>query len=159
MSTQSYYDLAQGKLVDQIRQRQPRARIQAAGTHSFAGISDTYFAAVFLPENEAVDAGDHLHGLRSRLRPNRKSWPFAGIAVSDGDANKFRFFVGPKDIDLLKRIDPKLEQLVDFGWMAILAKPLFLIVNWANDNIVHSFGWSIILVTVVLNLRSVPACA
>ncbi len=53
--------------------------------------------------------------------------------MSDGDVNQFRLFVGPKDVDLLKSIDPKLEQLVDFGWLAVLAKPLFLIVNWAND--------------------------
>ena len=55
--------------------------------------------------------------------------PLSGVAVGDGAANRFELFVGPKDIDLLKRINPKLEQVVDFGWMSFLAKPLFLIVN------------------------------
>ena len=44
--------------------------------------------------------------------------PFTGAAVSDGAGNRFELFVGPKDIDLLKRINPKLEQVVDFGWMS-----------------------------------------
>ena len=91
-----------------------------------------------------------------RRRWTRKSWRSQGIAVSDGDVNQFRLFVGPKDFDLLKGIDPKLEKLVDFGWLAVLAKPLFLIVNWANDNIVHSFGWAIILITIVINLALFP---
>jgi YidC/Oxa1 family membrane protein insertase len=87
---------------------------------------------------------------------DQKKQPFAGIAVSGGEANDFRLFVGPKDIDLLKKIDPKLEQLVNFGWLAVLAKPLFLIVNWTNDHIVHSFGWSIILCTIALNVALFP---
>ena len=101
---------------------------------------------------------DHLH----RYAPTpleAKTLAFAGMAVSDGDVNQFRLFVGPKDVDLLKRIDPKLEQLVDFGWMSVLAKPLFLIVNWANDNdraqlrLVHHPGHH------RYQLRAVPAAS
>jgi YidC/Oxa1 family membrane protein insertase len=40
--------------------------------------------------------------------------------------------------------------------MSVLSKPLFLIVNWANDQIVHNFGWSIILVTIVINFALFP---
>ena len=65
-------------------------------------------------------------------------------------------FVGPKDVDLLKSINPKLEQVVDFGWMSLLAKPLFLIVNWFNDHTVHNFGWSIVAVTIALNFLLFP---
>ena len=54
-------------------------------------------------------------------------------------------------MDLLKRVNPKLEQVVDFGWLSFLAKPLFLIVNWFNDAFVHNFGWSIVVVTIVIN--------
>jgi YidC/Oxa1 family membrane protein insertase len=80
-----------------------------------------------------------------------KKVPFAGAAVGDGETNRFRVFVGPKDYDLLKGIDPKLEQVVDFGWLGVVAKPLFLVVNWANHAFLHNFGWSIVVVTVVLN--------
>jgi YidC/Oxa1 family membrane protein insertase len=150
-----YYDLSQGKLVEHNATAAAKGVLQSGGTQSFAGLTDTYFAGVFLPANEG--------GMRETiftdfaptpLDPKKQAFP--GISVSDGDINQFRLFVGPKDVDLLKRIDPKLEQLVDFGWMAVIAKPLFLIVNWTNDNIVRSFGWSIILVTVVINLALFP---
>ncbi len=150
-----YYDLSQGKLVDHGPTSAAKGPIQAAGTQSFAGITDTYFAAVFLPANEDAMRETIFTDYASTPADSKKM-AFPGIAVSDGDVNQFRLFVGPKDVDLLKRIDPKLEQLVDFGWMAVLAKPLFLIVNWANDNIVHSFGWAIILITIAINLALFP---
>src|SRR5439155_22685470 len=81
---------------------------------------------------------------------------FAGVAVSDGAANHFDLFVGPKDVDLLKRINPKLEQVVDFGWLSVLAKPLFLAVNWFNDAFIHNFGWSIVVVTIIINVALLP---
>ena len=40
--------------------------------------------------------------------------------------------------------------------MSILAKPLFLVVNWFNDAFVHNFGWSIVLVTIVINFILFP---
>jgi YidC/Oxa1 family membrane protein insertase len=78
------------------------------------------------------------------------------VAISDGPLNRFDVFVGPKDIGLLKKINPKLESVVDFGWMAFLAKPLFLIVNYVNDTMVHNFGWAIVLVTVAINFVLFP---
>jgi len=79
-----------------------------------------------------------------------------GAAVSLGARNHFRLFVGPKDLDLLKSVDPKLEQVVSFGWLSILAKPLFLVVNWFNKSFIHNFGWAIIVVTIVINLALFP---
>src|SRR4029079_350512 len=41
-------------------------------------------------------------------------------------------------------------------WLSVLAKPLFLLVNWFNDSFVHNFGWSIILVTIAINFILFP---
>jgi len=150
-----HYDLTASKLVDQNSTAASKGPIQESGTYSFAGLTDAYFAAVFLPSVE-----DAMHETvftdTVPTPPEPKPVPLAGIALADGDSNQFRVFVGPKDVDLLKSIDPKLEQLIDFGWMSVLSKPLFLIVNWTNDQFVHNFGWSIILVTIVINFALFP---
>ena len=80
----------------------------------------------------------------------------SGVAVGESPSNRFELFVGPKDVDLLRKINPKLEQVVDFGWLSVLAKPLFLIVNYVNDAVVHNFGWAIVLVTVAINFILFP---
>src|SRR5581483_6612775 len=55
-----------------------------------------------------------------------------------------------------RAVNPKLEQAVDFGWFGLLAKPLFLIVNWVTDHAIHNYGWSIIAVTIALNFALFP---
>ena len=52
-----------------------------------------------------------------------------GAGVGGEARNEYSLFVGPKDLDLLRRVDPKLEQVVDFGWFSFLAKPLFLMLS------------------------------
>jgi YidC/Oxa1 family membrane protein insertase len=145
-----YFDVTQNKLVEQRASAAKNGPVTASGNFSFAGIADSFFAAVYLPEGStAMQEATFNDTVRTTFE--EKPAPFAGAAVSDGATNKFALFVGPKDVDLLKRINPKLEQVVDFGWLSFLAKPLFLIVNWFNSAFVHNFGWSIVVVTIVIN--------
>jgi len=150
-----YFDVAQNKLVEQPPKAAAKGPVTNSGNFSFAGIADTYFAAVFLPEG---NSGMQVVTFDDTVKTPHEQTPVAlsGVAISGGTANRFEVFVGPKDIDLLTRINPKLEQVVDFGWMAFLAKPLFLIVNYVNDNFVHNFGWAIVLVTVAINFILFP---
>ncbi len=151
-----YFDAAQGKLVKNNAKAAKNGPATASGHYSFAGVEDTYFVAALLPESgnpqlETVTFADSV-----RTPAEEKEAPFAGVAVGDGPVSRFSMFVGPKDIDTLRAVNPKLEQIVDFGWFGFLAKPLFLIVNWANDHIVGNYGWAIILVTVFLNFALFP---
>ena len=150
-----FFDVAQNKLVEQPPKSASKGPVSNSGNFSFAGIADTYFAAVFLAEG---NSGMQVVTFDDTVKTPHEQTPLAlsGVALSDGTANRFEVFVGPKDIDLLKRINPKLEQVVDFGWMAFLAKPLFLIVNYVNDTLVHNFGWAIVLVTVAINFILFP---
>ena len=150
-----YFDVAQNKLVEQPPKSASKGPVTNSGNFSFAGIADTYFAAVFLAEG---NSGMQVVTFDDTVKTPHEQTAVAlsGVALSDGTANRFEVFVGPKDIDLLKRINPKLEQVVDFGWMAFLAKPLFLIVNYVNDTLVHNFGWAIVLVTVAINFILFP---
>ena len=150
-----YFSVADNKLVEQNAKAAKDGPVTASGTFSFAGIADQYFAAVFLPDGAAsmtkMTFSDTVH-----TALDEKTVPFPGVAVTDGAANHFSFFVGPKDLDLLRKINPKLVEVVDFGWWSFLAKPLFLIVNWINDSFVHNFGWAIVLVTVLINFVLFP---
>jgi YidC/Oxa1 family membrane protein insertase len=150
-----HFDLAGNKLVEQTVSAAKNGPATASGNFSFAGIEDGYFTAVFLPEgNAAMQEVTFSDTTRTPLI--EKPAAYTGAAVSMGAVNHFRVFVGPKDYDLLKHVDPKLEQLVNFGWLSIIAKPLFLVVNWFNDVVVHNFGWAIVVVTVVINFALFP---
>ena len=64
--------------------------------------------------------------------------------------------MGPKDIDILRKVNPKLGTIVDWGFFGVLAKPLFLSLNWVQDHWTGNYGWAIILVTLIINLALFP---
>jgi len=100
-----YFDVAQNKLIEQRASAAKNGPVTASGNFSFGGIADKFFAAVFLPE--ATPPCRRRPSATPRVpRSKRKPAPFAGAAVSDGPTNRFALFVGPKDVDLLKRINP-----------------------------------------------------
>jgi YidC/Oxa1 family membrane protein insertase len=158
-----YFNPAENKLYEQSAKAAKDGPSAATANFSFAGVEDQYFAAVFLPETGEVLVGEErppfvVTTFSDTLRTVavEKPQPLVGAAVSLGAGNHFRLFIGPKDLDLLKSVDPKLEQVVSFGWLSILAKPLFLVVNWFHKSFVHNFGWSIVLVTIVINVALFP---
>ena len=151
-----YFNLAGNSLKEQTVSAAKNGPATAEGNFSFAGVEDGYFTAVFLPDSKNATMQEVTFSDTTRTALIEKPAPYTGAAVSMGAVNRFKVFVGPKDYDLLKRVDPQLEQLVNFGWMSLLAKPLFLVVNWFNDNVVHNFGWAIVVVTFVINMALFP---
>jgi YidC/Oxa1 family membrane protein insertase len=149
-----YFDVAANKLVVNDAKAAEDGPVSSTGQYSFAGIEDSYFAAVFLPSDGAQIELRTYHDLLPESQGG-KDVPHAGAGVG-GSRNRFAMFVGPKDIDTLRKVNPKLEQLVDFGWFALLAKPLFLALNWVNDRYVQNYGWSIVVVTVIINFLLLP---
>jgi YidC/Oxa1 family membrane protein insertase len=85
-----------------------------------------------------------------------KETPYAGAGISTGPQNEFTLFTGPKDVDMLTKVNPKLGQLVDWGFFGIIAKPLFLWLNWVHDHWTYNYGWAIIVVTLIINLALFP---
>jgi YidC/Oxa1 family membrane protein insertase len=73
--------------------------------------------------------------------------------VAPGQAAKqnTQLFVGPQEEKKLEALYPGLELVKDYGWLTILAKPLY----WLLDEIhavVGNWGWSIVLLVVIIKL-------
>jgi YidC/Oxa1 family membrane protein insertase len=131
------------------------APVSDLGDYTFGGVEDNFFAAVAIP---AQPASLEVRTYDDQLTPKgeEKPQPFVGFGASTGVQNQFALFVGPKDLDLMRKVSPKLEQLVDWGFFGIIAKPLFLALNWVNDHWTNNFGWAIIVVTTIINLLLLP---
>lgn len=156
-----YYDpqassvLSQGKLFNKDAKSVKDGPVTTSGDFSFAGLDDRFFAAVFLPkDNTAIK----VESIKDDVPPGPagKEEMRVGVEVGGDSVNHFSLFVGPKDVDLLRRVNPKLTQLIDWGWYGVIAKPLFLAMHWLNDNFVHNYGWSIVIITIAINLVLLP---
>ena len=90
-----------------------------------------------------------------RTEPEEAVIPLLVCEVGfDGKAS-YTFFAGPKDQTILKRTDPSLIGLIDYGWFAILVKPLVFALKFTHG-FVGNYGWSIIILTFVINLALFP---
>ncbi len=141
--------------------------------YQYAAVMDLYFAAAFLPEvpdrATVVTLHNSIELPSNPCDPNSKKTPadVLGLAVGDtsGDT-RLRLFAGPKATDVLQSIHatgadgkpdgPSLESLIQFGWMAFIAKPLYLILRFMVLHGMGNWGWAIILSTVVFNLALLP---
>lgn len=150
----AYYDLSNSKLVVHPASAAKNGPITAAGNFSFAGLEDTFFAALFLPKDKSTI---EIETFKNDIPlPNGKEEPFVGVGVGGDVVNNFSLFVGPKDLDLLKRVDPRLPMVIDWGWFWFIAKPLFLAMHWLDDHVTHNYGWSIVVITIIINLLLLP---
>jgi YidC/Oxa1 family membrane protein insertase len=150
-----HFDSSNNKLVEKSAKDAKDGPFTEVGSFTFAGLEDGFFAAVALP----VDASTlELRTYNDPLTVPTEDKPqaFVGAGVASGVQNRLSVFVGPKDIDILRKVNPKLETLVDWGFFGLIAKPLFLCLNWVNDNWTHNFGWAIILVTAIINFLLLP---
>jgi len=149
-----HYDLTSDKLQVQEAKAAKDGPVSSSGNFSFAGLEDSFFAAVYLP---STGKQLEIQTVQDTVQtPAKKEEARIGALVGGEGANRLTLFLGPKDVDLLGRVEPKLRNLVDFGWFWFLAKPLFYSLNYVNDKYVHNYGWSIILVTVIINLLLLP---
>ncbi len=149
------YDTGAGKLITKTAKDAKDGPVTDSGNYTFAGLEDTFFAAVALPNGSS---SLEIRTFKDSVKPPKeeKAVDFVGGAISTGAENDFSLFVGPKDIDLLQKVNPKLGQLVDWGFFGILAHPLFTSLNWVHDHWTGNYGWAIILVTLIINLGLFP---
>ena len=64
-------------------------------------------------------------------------------------------YIGPKEHNILAAIDPKLTDVIEFGWFTFLSKPFFHILL-AIHNAIGNWGWAIILFTLLVKLVLFP---
>jgi len=136
------------------------------GTYDWIGGTDTYFAAVFIPDNPDNLTAVTLRGVIDLpgSNPNEnKPAEILGIAAGQPGQSSQRLFVGPKALQVLESIrvptitgsEKDLRALVNFGSLGLIARPLFIWLRW-TFNYVHNWGWAIVLQTILITIALLP---
>ena len=76
---------------------------------------------------------------------------------------KVNLFVGPKEYKTLasiaSRYDNNADQAMGFGFFGFFSKALLLVMNWLHSALSVSYGWAIIVITVLLKIIFWPLTA
>lgn len=153
-----YYDASGNSLNKQQASDAKNGPVSASGNYTFAGLEDKYFAGVALVGASNSTGGSMELTTYSDNVPTEagKDEAHVGAAIGGSGANAFQLYAGPKDIDLLQKIDPKLPKVIDWGWFFFIAQPLFYALQWTATKLTHNYGWAIILLTILINTILFP---
>jgi YidC/Oxa1 family membrane protein insertase len=64
-------------------------------------------------------------------------------------------YIGPQETDKLEQVAPGLNLAVDYGWLYIIAAPLFWLLKWIHG-FVGNWGWAIVFLTILIKLVFYP---
>ena len=117
----------------------------------YAGADDHYFlGAALLDRQTRVEYA--THAVQTAAGPRS----LVSYALSFAQPpSEVKFYFGPKDFDQLLRSDQQLVRTINFGWFAWLVVPLLRALKWVNQY-VGNYGWSIIVLTVLINIAIFP---
>ena len=84
--------------------------------------------------------------------------PVPEIAPGAKGGASVSLYAGPQEQSLLKPVAPGLDLVVDYGWLTVVAAPIF----WALEAIyglVGNWGWAIVVLTVIIKAIFYPLSA
>ncbi|MFM9114132.1 MAG: membrane protein insertase YidC [Polynucleobacter victoriensis] len=130
---------------------------QPAGETAWVAMVQHYFVSAWVPPTtyskdlyvEKLDKNQFRVGVKSKLD---------AFVVGQEKVETFKLFVGPQEERVLENVAPGLELVKDYGWLTILAKPIFWLLEKIHA-LVNNWGWAIILLTVFIKLVFFPLSA
>jgi YidC/Oxa1 family membrane protein insertase len=156
-----YYSFAGAALlleggVEKIKSTKMEKPKNLSGRIEWMAYEDAYFLTAVIPEN-----GDQEEGtFNGQLLPSGVLnavyvHPPLSLAPQEQVSSRFTLYLGPRDLQVLKKLDKNLDRAVDFGWTDIIAKPLLYLLLFSNK-FVKNYGLSIILLTVLVKILFWP---
>jgi YidC/Oxa1 family membrane protein insertase len=146
-----YY--ADGK-VTRIKTSKIQEQPSLTKTFKFVGVDDHYFLTAALPGDTPLHV--EYEPVAVPVEGTKDGAHFVSWTThSSAPGTTLRYFLGPKDFDLLAAVDRDLVRTIDFGIFAWLVVPLLRALKWVNGY-VGNYGWSIIVLTILINLVMFP---
>jgi len=153
----SYYQKPQAILfrngkVERVAASGFAAQARYEGRFPYIGADDHYFLGALLPGDR--DARVDYRRIDMTTATGPRELVVFDARVSGG-VKDVRYYLGTKQFDLLAAVSRDLTRVINFGIFSWLVVPLLRSLNWINDY-VGNYGWSIILLTILINAAMFP---
>ena len=145
-----YTEAAKYQKVDFEDIAKGNAEINKQSDNGYVAMVQHYFASAWLLD-QGVQRENFVRKVGDNLFAVGMITPLGEIAAGQSKAIENHLFIGPQQEKMLEALTPGLDLLKDYGWLAMLAKPLY----WLLDKL-HSFilnwGWSIMALVLTIKL-------
>lgn len=124
--------------------------IEKSATNGYVAMVQHYFASAWLLA-DGISRDIFTRKVDTNLYAVGMISPLQELATGASQTVKARLFIGPQVEKTLETLAPGMELLKDYGWLTVLAKPLY----WLLDQLhrfLQNWGWAIVALVVVLKL-------
>jgi len=127
-----------------------KAEFEKTTQQGYVAMVQHYFASAWLlPENTSRE--NFARKVDTNLYAVGMITPFNEVAPGQSKTMDVTLFVGPQEEKMLEALAPGLELVKDYGWLTVLAKPLY----WLLDRLfsfLQNWGWAIVALVFLLKL-------
>ena len=116
-----------------------------------------YFVTAIVPP-EKVSREIYTKKIGNNLYATGTILPIGAIAPGAATSLESRLYSGPQETETLEKLAPGLDLVKDYGWLTIIAKPIFWLMTQIHK-ILGNWGWTIIALTVLIKLAFFPLSA
>jgi YidC/Oxa1 family membrane protein insertase len=127
-----------------------KAEIDKTSPNGYVAMVQHYFASAWLL-GDGISRENFVRKVDTNLYAVGMITPLADVAPGQSKSVSARLFVGPQEEKVLESLAPGLDLLKDYGWLAMLAKPLY----WLLDKLfgfIQNWGWSIVALVLLLKI-------
>jgi YidC/Oxa1 family membrane protein insertase len=143
-----YTEASKFQKVDYKHIEDGKADFAKSADNGWVAVVQHYFAAAWL--NTAKTPREFFaRKVGTNLYTVGMMFPVGEVAPGQSKASETQLFVGPQEEKKLEVIAPGLELVKDYGWVTILAKPLFWLLHLIHS-VLQNWGWSIVALVVLL---------
>jgi YidC/Oxa1 family membrane protein insertase len=142
----SFKDIAKGE-----------AHLPSTGTDGWIAVLQHYFLSAWLPP-KGVQREFYTKQVGNDLYSVGVIVPVGTIASGASRTISMRLYAGPEEQDKIAALAPGLDLTVDYGWLTIIASPIFWVLA-AIHKVVGNWGVAIILLTILIKLAFYPLSA
>jgi YidC/Oxa1 family membrane protein insertase len=125
-----------------------KAEFIKSSSDGYVAMVQHYFASAWLL-GDGVARENFARKIDNNLFAVGSITALTAIEPGQSKGVQARLFLGPQEEKVLETIAPGLELVKDYGWLTILAKPLY----WLLEKIhgfVGNWGWAIVLLVVLI---------
>jgi YidC/Oxa1 family membrane protein insertase len=145
------------KKVDFSSIERGRAEHPKSADNGWVGMIQHYFVTAWVPP-AGVAREFYTRAVDRNLYSVGNIVPVPALAPNERTSTQARLYVGPQDQNQLAAIAPGLDLVVDYGWLTLLAKPIYGVLEFLH-RMVGNWGWAIVLLTVLIKAMFYPLSA
>ena len=128
-----------------------------AGEPGWVAMVQHYFASAWLPSDKTV-RDVYVGKVEQNLYRIGLQTPLNNLAAGASHIEKKRLFIGPQEETLLEKIAPGFDLIKDYGYLTVIAKPIFWLLEQIHSYVAN-WGWAIVILTLLIKLLFFPLSA